>query len=87
MSPLPEVSTETFTVSWGGTDDVAIDRYLVWVRVNDGEWEPWLETTRTLGTYTGSPGNTYSFAVWAVDTAGNWSLNTDLQPQTFTRVE
>lgn len=87
MDNLPATSPEMFTVRWNGSDAGGIEKYLVWVRVNDGEWQPWLETTRTQGEYIGARGNTYAFAVWAVDSAGNWSLNTDLQPQTWTRVE
>jgi hypothetical protein len=87
MEDLPPVSPLTFTVTWNGADVGGIDRYLVWVRVNEGEWEPWIETSATSGEFTGEPGNTYGFAVWAVDLAGNWSLNTDLQPQAITRVE
>lgn len=87
MDNLPETSPATFTVRWNGSDTSGIEKYLVWVRVNDGEWQPWLETTRTTGEYVGARGNTYSFAVWAVDGAGNWSLNTDLQPQAWTQVE
>lgn len=87
IAPLPEVSPATFSVQWSATDDGQIDRYMVWVRINDGEWTPWLETTRTEGFYTGQGGNAYAFAVWAVDVAGNWSPNVDLQAQASTRVE
>ena len=84
---LSEVSEPTFVVSWGGADNSGIASYLIWVRVNGGEWHPWLNTLDTSATYTGSPGNTYEFAAWAVDLAGNWSENIDLQPQASTRVE
>ncbi|MEO1290532.1 MAG: hypothetical protein AAFV93_22540 [Chloroflexota bacterium] len=84
---LPEISTSTFFVSWGADDNGTIERYVVWVQINDGAWTPWLETQRTEGIYTGTSGNSYQFAVWAVDTGGNWSTNTDLQPQAQTRVE
>jgi hypothetical protein len=86
MTPLPPTSPPTFQVQWSADDDGAIAQYMVWVQVNDGEWTPWLETTRTEGTYTGIPGNTYRFAVWAQDAAGNWSANTDLTPQAETRI-
>ncbi|MGB7341605.1 MAG: fibronectin type III domain-containing protein [Phototrophicaceae bacterium] len=85
--PLPERSASTFLVSWGAEDNGAIDRYVVWVQVNDGEWMPWLETQRQEGIYTGTPDNIYRFAVWAVDTAGNWSTNIDLTPQAQTQVQ
>lgn len=87
MDTLPAVSPETFTVRWNGADAGGIETYVVWVRVNDGEWGPWLETSRTEAEYSGVVGNTYAFAVWAVDYAGNWSLNTDLRAQAVTRVE
>jgi hypothetical protein len=86
MTPLPPASPPTFQVQWSADDDGAIAQYMVWVQVNEGEWTPWLETTRTEGTYTGIPGNTYRFAVWAQDAAGNWSANTDLTPQAETRI-
>jgi hypothetical protein len=86
VEPLPDVSDTTFTVRWSGNDNGQIDRYVVWIRVDEGEWTPWLETQRTEGVYTGESGRTYAFAVWAVDVAGNWSANSDLQPQAQTRV-
>jgi hypothetical protein len=87
MDALPEVSARTFVVRWSAEDNGAIDRYIVWVQINDGGWTPWVETQRSEGIYTGVPGDTYRFAVWAVDSAGNWSPNTDLQVQAQTRVE
>ncbi|MEO0560647.1 MAG: hypothetical protein AAF125_00935, partial [Chloroflexota bacterium] len=41
MTALPEISQRTFTVSWNGADTGGIERYLVWVQVDDGEWTPW----------------------------------------------
>lgn len=87
MDELPASSPPTFGVMWSATDDSGIDKYLVWVKVDDGDWRPWVETTRTSGDYTAQSGATVSFAVWAVDLAGNWSTNTDLQPMATTRVE
>jgi hypothetical protein len=87
MDALPEVSARTFVVRWSAEDNGAIDRYIVWVQINDGGWTPWVETQRSEGIYTGVPGDTYRFAVWAVDSAGNWSPNIDLQVQAQTRVE
>lgn len=83
---LPQVSEATFTVAWTGQDDSGIDRYLIWVRVDGGEWRPWLETSATSADYTGSPGSMYEFAAWAVDLGGNWSSNTVLEAQAATRV-
>ncbi len=87
MNPLPVISPADFVVSWGGEDDSGIASYLVWVRANGGDWQPWQETSATSATYTGESGTLYEFAVWAVDLAGNWSTNADLQPQAYTRVE
>ena len=84
---LPETSPPTFTVQWGGRDDSGIESFLVWVRADGGTWEPWLETSELQADYSGQPGSTYEFAVWALDLAGNWSSNTQLSPQAVTRVE
>lgn len=86
MSPLPQTSSTTFTVSWGGDDNSGIDRYWVWVRINGGTWEVWLDTTDTSAEYVGAPNTSYEFSVWAVDLAGNWSSDTDLTPQASTTV-
>lgn len=87
MEALPEISRSIFTVRWGGQDNGEIKNYFVWVRVDGGEWLPWLETTLTESDYAGEPGKTYDFAVWVQDVAGNWSTNTELQSMTSTRVE
>ena len=86
MEALPPTSPTVFRVGWSGADNGGIARYLVWIQVNGGEWAPWLETTQTSAQYSGTLGNTVAFAVWAVDNAGNWSLNTTLQPQAFTQI-
>ena len=87
MEDLPPSSPATFTVRWNGSDAGGIDRYLVWVRAGEGEWRPWFEGAATSAEFTGQPGETYAFAIWAVDRVGNWSANIDLQPQASTRVE
>ncbi|HEX2907247.1 MAG TPA: hypothetical protein VHO69_10335 [Phototrophicaceae bacterium] len=85
---LPATSPTEFTVSWSGQDDSGIQSYVVFVRVNGGEWQPWQQdTTVTSAVYQGASGSTYDFAAWAVDLAGNWSANVELQPQASTRVE
>jgi hypothetical protein len=85
--PLPVISPPDFTVRWQGQDDQGIALYLIWVRVNGGEWQVWLETAATEMTYVGSSGNTYEFAAWAQDAAGNWSSNTELTTQASTAVQ
>jgi hypothetical protein len=87
IEALPEFSPLTFTVRWSGKDDSGIDRYIVWVQTNGADWQPWLETARTEGIYTGEPGNTYGFAIWAVDLASNWSENVELFAQAVTTVQ
>jgi hypothetical protein len=86
MSPLPVVSPPDFTVYWTAQDDGGIASYLIWVRIDGGDWQPWLETAETQAQYSGTPGRRYEFAAWAVDLAGNWSLNTELTPQASTAV-
>ncbi len=85
--PLPATSPASFTVEWTGEDDSGIANYLIWVRKNDGEWEPWVNTDATSAIFTGEIGSTYAFAAWAVDLAGNWSPNVDVQVQASTRLE
>ncbi len=87
MVALPIISAPTFNVSWGAEDDGEVVNYLVWVRLNGGAWQPWLETSQTQAQYSGIAGNLYEFAVWAQDAAGNWSTNTELTPMASTRVE
>jgi len=87
VNALLPVSPSTFTVSWAGQDNSGIERYLIWVQVNGGEWTPWLETSATAADYTGIPGNSYAFSAWAVDLAGNWSEGTAITAQASTQVE
>ncbi|MBK8024116.1 MAG: hypothetical protein IPK19_22465 [Chloroflexi bacterium] len=87
MAALPEVSGATFLLAWTAEDDSGIAEYVVWVRVDGGDWQPWLQTRDEFATFTGTPGVFYEFSLWAVDLAGNWSTNLDLNPMTATRVE
>ncbi len=87
MLALPVVSPPVFTVAWNAQDNSGIESFLIWVRIDGGEWQPWLETSATSAQYTGAVGSTYEFAAWAVDLAGNWSPNTELAPQAVTHVE
>lgn len=86
VNPLPPTSPAQFTVAWQGRDDSGIAAYVVWVRVDGGAWQPWLETTTTEAAFTGEPGRVYEFGVWAVDLAGNWTPGTTVQPQAVTQV-
>jgi len=87
MNPLLETSPTVFSVSWGAVDDGQVVQYLVWVRVNEGEWQVWRETSQTQADYVGQPGQRYDFAVWALDAGGNWSENATLRVMATTRVE
>ncbi len=87
MLAMSVISPPTFTVYWSGQDDSGIKTYLIWVRIDHGDWQPWLQTSATQAQYTGSSGHTYEFAAWAQDLAGNWSLNTELTPQAITSVQ
>ncbi|MBL8132636.1 MAG: hypothetical protein JNL42_12325 [Anaerolineae bacterium] len=87
MAALPPVSPARFLLAWTAEDDSGIAEYVVWVRVDGGEWQPWMQTRDEFAAFTGSAGVFYEFALWAVDLAGNWSTNIDLSPMTSTRVE
>jgi len=86
VNPLPEVSEPTFLVQWSAQDEGEIDHYLMWVRMNEGEWIPWIETKRTEAYFTGQLGSRYQFAAWALDKGGNWSENVTLLPQATTQM-
>lgn len=86
MAALAAESATVFNVAWGAEDNGEIVKYLVWVRVDGGQWSPWLETSQRQADYTGEVGKRYEFAVWAQDAGGNWSANTDLQPMAETVV-
>jgi hypothetical protein len=86
MSALPEVSPPEFTVRWGAYDPISIAGYLVWVRVDGGEWLPWVNTTAIEMTYIGQSGQVIEFAVWGVNRAGGWSAGVELVPMARTRV-
>ncbi len=87
MEALPEVSSAVFAVRWNGDDASGIEKFIIWMRINGGEWQPWLETARNEAYFSGTPGNRYEFAAWALDYAGNWSTNIDLNPQAQTQVQ
>lgn len=87
MQPLPLTSPITFTVTWSAQSQAEIKSYIVWMRANGGHWQLWQETSATSAEFSGESGNVYEFAVWAVDVAGNWSANTELQPQAYTQIE
>lgn len=87
VNPLPRTSPPSFVVTWQGQDDSGIEAYLLWVRVDGGAWQPWLETPDTRAEYAGQSGRQYEFDIWARDLAGSWSTRVELEPQAVTRVE
>lgn len=68
-------SSSSFSVSWGGQDNLSgIARYKVEYTDNGGSWQTWLANeTRTTGSFTGVDGHAYAFRVTAFDGAGNAS--------------
>ena len=67
-------ASETFTVSWAGSDESGIRDYDVQVSILGGPWLDWLiGTTATSAPYTGAPGYGFAFRVRARDTHGNAS--------------
>src|SRR6202040_3787589 len=69
------VSSQTFPVSWSGTDasnGSALSNYTIYVSDNGGPYTAWLvDTTLTSAPFVGQNGNTYSFYSVAADNAGN----------------
>jgi hypothetical protein len=86
LNPLPVTSPPNFTVSWRGDDNSGIASFQVWVRIDGGDWQAWMETEATSAEYVGEAGRLYEFDVWALDLAGNWSTNVTLTPRAVTRV-
>ena len=62
----------TFDVSWSGTDDGSgIATYDIYVAVDGGDYELWLDNTAdTTAIYTGEAGRTYQFYSVAKDNVG-----------------
>jgi hypothetical protein len=69
----PQVNTNPFTVSWGGSSPVSnVVGFDVFVSDNGGSFTPFLTaTTATSAPFTGVPGHTYGFFSIATDAAGN----------------
>ncbi len=73
VNPLPPIEhTQTFVVSWSGTDDVSgVAFYNVYTSYNGGAWTVWqFETVATSDTYVAGPDGVYSFRVSATDRRG-----------------
>ena len=69
---LPETVGETFTVTWGGSDDGSgIVSYDIFVSVNGGVFTLWQDNiAATSATYTGDVGKTFAFYSVAKDGVG-----------------
>jgi hypothetical protein len=79
VQPLPPYTfSPTFDVSWLGDNvpgGLSIASYNIYVSVNGGPYNVWLENTTVNGAaYTGQPGNSYSFYSIAQDSAGDVQL-------------
>ncbi|WNF14428.1 ELWxxDGT repeat protein [Microcystis aeruginosa] len=70
--PLPATVGETFTVTWGGSDDGSgIASHDIFISVNGGAFTLWQDDiTATSATYNGQVGSTYSFYSVAKDNVG-----------------
>jgi hypothetical protein len=69
----PQVSGNSFTVSWGGSSPTAgVATFDVFVSDNGGPFTTFqTATTATSATFTGVPGHSYGFFSIATDAAGN----------------
>ena len=75
INALPSKTLNGFTLSWTGQDDAGgsgIADYNIYVSDNGGAYTPLLlNTTSTSTTFTGNPGDHYSFYSVAIDNVGN----------------
>jgi len=79
---LPQ-SAISIPLTWSGTDDSGIATYDVFVQIDDGPWQIWLDDTpRTSSVYTGMLGGEYSFYSVATDFAGNEEVKSALAEAT-----
>ncbi|WP_154856008.1 T9SS type A sorting domain-containing protein [Cyclobacterium xiamenense] len=76
---LPERSGREFNVKWVGTDEGGgIGSYDIFVREDDGDFEPWLQATSLQDAdFTGEMGRQYAFFSVATDHTGNQEVKTD----------
>jgi hypothetical protein len=83
VAALPAETGLTIPVSWNGIDDQGIASYDIFVRINNGAWQPWLmDTTRTSALYAGNLGTQYSFYSLARDMTGNVEVKTPIAEAT-----
>jgi spore germination protein YaaH len=75
----PSQASESFTVSWTGSDDWnGVKNYDLQVSTDGGAWTGWITgTTATSSSFHGDSGHNYAFRVRATDGVGNvgaWDL-------------
>lgn len=89
VQPLPTESGPAFLVAWVGDDDAGgtgVASVDVWVSVNDGPYDRWLEGTSDRSAwFVGDNGSTYSFYSVARDWVGN-TEKLPLTPDAITTV-
>jgi protocatechuate 3,4-dioxygenase beta subunit len=68
-----QVTTPAIPVQWSGADaGSGVASYELYVSIDGGPFTAWLDdTTQTSGTYPGTVGHTYGFAVRATDNVGH----------------
>ena len=76
VAGLPaRVATDSFTVSWTGSDDPAgsgIGVYDIFVSIDSGTFQPWLQITdQTSAIFDGEFGHHYAFYCRAIDNVGH----------------
>lgn len=72
VTALPAQSAISIPVTWSGSDDSGVASYDVFLQINDGPWDIWLDDTmRTTSVYNGTMGEKYAFYSVATDFAGN----------------
>ncbi|HEX7491100.1 MAG TPA: glycosyl hydrolase family 18 protein [Candidatus Limnocylindrales bacterium] len=81
VNVTPTQASESFTVSWKGSDDWnGVKNYDLQVSTDGGTWTDWITgTTATSSSFDGASGHNYSFRVRATDGVGNvsaWDVTT-----------
>ena len=74
VSPLPELSPPSFTVSWLAQDwGAGVASAALWVREDEGSWQLWQDGLPAQGStvFTGTLEHRYQFALQATDKAGH----------------
>jgi hypothetical protein len=94
---LPAISPPTFTVTWRVEDwGTGLQGFRVWYKAGDGEWTLWQKGSppadrpyRAEGSasFQGDEGQTYCFAAWGQDRAGNETAFPPTAPQCTTVTE